>query len=251
MFFGLCNSPTMFQTMMNNILQDSIHNGEVICYMDDILVYSHTLSNHWWVVHQVLSTLQEWRLFLKPEKCKFEQKEVKYLGLVILKDHVTMDLTKVHRVMEWLTPMKVKEVQSFLGFVNFYQKFICDFSNIAHPLYALTCKTQWWVWGSPEQEAFDALKKAVTSAPILTFPSQSSCFHLECDTSNFATGAVLSQVQADGMHQPIAFMSKGFSDVECNYQIHDKEMLAIMHALDKWHHFLEGATEKFEILMNH
>src|SRR5258706_12068018 len=110
--------------------------------------------------------------------------------------------------------MKVKEVQSFLGFVNFYQKFIHNFSNVACPLYALTHKTQQWVWGSPEQKAFDALKKAVTSAPILTFPSQSSCFHLECNASNFATGAVLSQAQADGMHQPITFMSKGFSDVE-------------------------------------
>src|SRR5258705_10864397 len=101
--------------------------------MDNILVYSHTLSDHQWIIHQVLSTLQEWRLFLKPEKCKFEQKEVKYLGLVISKDHVTMDLMKVHRVMEWLTTMKVKEVQSFLGCVNFYWKFICDFSNIACP----------------------------------------------------------------------------------------------------------------------
>src|SRR5260221_5968872 len=111
MFFGLCNSPTTFQMMMNNILQDFIHNGEAICYMDDILVYSHTLSNHWQTVHQVLTTLRKWRLFLKPEKCKFEQKEVEYLGLVILKDHVAMDLTKVPRVMEWLTPMKVKDIR--------------------------------------------------------------------------------------------------------------------------------------------
>src|SRR5260221_7361448 len=183
MFFRLCNSPATFQTMMNDILQDFIHNGKVICYMDNILVYSHTLSDHWWIVCQVLSTLQEQRLFLKPEKCKFEQKEVEYLRLVISKDHVTMDLMKVHRVTEWLTPMKVKEVQSFLGFVNFYQKFIHDFSNIACPLYALTHKTQWWVWGSPEQEVFDALKKAITSAPILTFPSQSGCFHLKCNAS--------------------------------------------------------------------
>src|SRR5258706_4892657 len=219
--------------------------------MDDILIYSRTLSDHRWIVCQVLTTLQRWRLFLKPEKCKFEQKEVEYLGLVISKDHVAMDLTKVCRVTEWLTPMKVKEAQSFLGFVNFYWKFIHDFSDITHPLYALTHKTQRWVWGSPEQEVFDALKKAVTSAPILTFPSQSSCFCLECDAPNFVTRAVLSQVQADGMHQPITFMSKGFSDVECNYQIHDKEMLAIMHALDEWHHFLEGAMEKFEILMDH
>src|SRR6266446_2149189 len=231
MFFGLCNSPTTFQMMMNDILRDFIHNGKVICYMDDILVYSHTLSNHWWIVCQILSTLQEQRLFLKPEKCKFEQKEVEYLGLVISKDCIAMDLTKVRRVTEWPTPTKVKEVQSFLGFVNFYWKFIHDFSDIACPLYTLTCKTQQWVWGSPEQEAFDALKKAVTSAPVLTFPSQSGRFCLKCNTSNFVTRAVLSQAQADGMHQPIAFMSKGFSDVEHNYQIHDKEMLAIMHAL--------------------
>src|SRR5258705_6348232 len=237
--------------MMNNILRDFIHNGKAICYMDEILIYSCTLSNHRQTICQVLTTLHKWRLFLKPEKCKFEQKEVEYLGLVILKDHVAMDLTKVHGVTEWPTPTKVKEVQSFLGFVNFYQKFIRDFSDVACPLYVLTCKTQWWVWGSPEQKVFNALKKAVTSAPILTFPSQSGCFCLECDTSNFATRVVLSQAQADGMHQPIAFMSKGFSDAEHNYQIHDKEMLAIMRALDEWHHFLEGATEKFKILMDH
>src|SRR5260221_6420738 len=142
--------------------------------MDDILVYSCTLSDHWQIICQVLSTLWKQRLFLKPEKCKFEQEEVEYLGLVISKDHVAMDLMKVCRVMEWPTPTKVKEVQSFLGFVNFYQKFICDFSDIASPLYTLTCKT------------FDTLKKAVTSAPVLTFPSQSGHFCLKCNTSNFA-----------------------------------------------------------------
>src|SRR5260221_10699894 len=130
MFFRLCNSPTMFQMMMNNILQDFIHNGEAICYMDDILIYSCTLSDHWQIIRQVLTTLCKQRLFLKPEKCKFEQKEVEYLRLVISKDHVAMDPTKVCRVTEWPTPMKVKEVQSFLGFVNFYQKFICDFSDV-------------------------------------------------------------------------------------------------------------------------
>src|SRR5258708_1130878 len=180
MFFRLCNSPTMFQMMMNDILQDFIHNGEAICYMDNILVYSHTLSDHWQIICQVLSTLREWRLFLKPEKCKFEQKEVEYLGLVILKDHVAMDLTKV------------KEVQSFLGFVNFYWKFIHDFSDITCPLYALTYKTQRWAWGLANQETFDTLKKAITSTPILTFPSQSGQFCLKCNASNFATGAVLS-----------------------------------------------------------
>src|SRR6266436_9773491 len=112
MFFRLCNSPATFQTMMNDILHEFIHNSKVICYMDNILVYSCTLSDHQQIICQVLSTLQEWRLFLKPEKCKFKQKEVEYLRLVILKDHVAMDLMKVCGVMEWLIPTKVKEVQS-------------------------------------------------------------------------------------------------------------------------------------------
>src|SRR5258708_36071929 len=108
MFFGLCNSPVMFQTMMNDILCEFIDHGEVICYMDDILIYSPTLSKHQQIVCQVLATLQRQRLFLKPEKCKFEQKEGKYLRLVISEDHVAMDPMKVHIVIEWLTPMNVK-----------------------------------------------------------------------------------------------------------------------------------------------
>src|SRR5260221_3245392 len=120
MFFRLCNSPVTFQTMMNDILRDFIHNGEAICYMDDILIYSCTLSDHWWTICQVLTTLCKWRLFLKPEKCKFEQKEVEYLGLVILKDHVSMVPTKVCKVTEWPTPTKLKKVQSFFGLLTFY-----------------------------------------------------------------------------------------------------------------------------------
>ncbi len=169
MFFGLCNSPTTFQTMMNNIL-----------------IYSHTLSEHQQIVCQVLATLQEQRLFLKPEKCKFKQKEVEYLGLVILKDHVAMDLMKVCGVTEWPTPTKVKEVQSFLGFVNFYWKFIHDFSNIAHPLYALTHKTQQWVWGLAKQEAFNTLKG-------LSPPPQSSPSHPSPVTSTLSVMPQTSQ----------------------------------------------------------
>jgi len=176
---------------------------------------------------------------------------VDYLGLVISKDHVAMDPVKVQGVTDWLQPVKVKDVQSFIGFVNFYQRFIHDFSEIAHPLHVLTWKLKDWSWGAAEQQAFDALKSAITSTPTLTFPSKSSPFHLECDASNFTTGAVLSQQQEDGLFHPIGFMSKGFSDMERNYQIHDKEMLAIMRALEEWRHFLEGSDQKFKIHMDH
>src|SRR5258706_262416 len=147
--------------------------------------------------------------------------------------------------------MKVKDVQSFIGFMNFYRRFIWNFSEITHPLHALTQKSKIWSWGTAEQQAFDALKNTVTSTPMLTFPSKSSLFRLECDASNFATGAVLLQQQENGLFHPIGFMSKSFSDTERNYQIHDKEMLAIMCALEEWRHFLEGSNQKFEIHMDH
>src|SRR5258707_3566394 len=162
-----------------------------------------------------------------------------------------MDPVKVQGVMDRLQPTKVKDVQSFVGFVNFYQRFICNFSEIAHPLHALTCKSKDWWWGVANQQAFDVLKRAVTSTLMLAFPSKSGPFCLECDASNFATGAILLQQQEDGLFDLIGFMLKSFSDTEQNYQIHDKEMLAIMCALEEWRHFLEGSNQKFEIHMDH
>src|SRR5258706_2315570 len=251
MFFGLCNSPTPFQTRMNDILCPFIDHNEAVCYMDDILIYSSSLMDHWRITQEILQTLHSYKLFLQLEKCKFECREVDYLGLVISKDHVAMDPVKVQGVTDSLQPAKVKDVQSFIGFVNFYQRFIHDFSKIACPLHALTQKLKDWSWGAAKQQAFDVLKSAVTSTPMLTFPSKSSPFCLECDASNFATGAVLSQQQEDGLFPLIGFMSKSFSDMERNYQIHDKEMLVIMHALEEWRHFLEGSNQKFKIHMDH
>src|SRR5258707_3583571 len=154
-----------------------------------------------------------------------------------------MDPIKVQGVMDWPQLTKVRDVQCVIRFVNFYQRFIQNFSKITCPLHVLTRKLKDWSWGTAEQQAFDALKNAVTSAPMLTFPSRSGLFHLECDASNFATGAILSQQQEDGLFHPIGFMSKSFSDTERNYQIHDKEMLVIMHALEEWRHFLEGSNQ--------
>src|SRR5258708_6439092 len=162
-----------------------------------------------------------------------------------------MDPVKVQGVTDWPQPVKVKDVQSFIGFMNFYQRFICNFSKIAHPLHTLTWKSKDWSWGAAEQQAFDVLKSAITSAPMLAFPSKSSPFHLECNASNFTTGAVLSQQQEDGLFHLIGFMSKSFSNTKRNYQIHDKEMLAIMCALEEWRHFLEGSNQKFEIHTDH
>ena len=166
---------------MNDILRDYISRGELICYMDNILIHSENLTEHRRVTREVLATLRRHKLFLKPEKCKFDQKEIDYLGLVISRRHIGMDPVKVQGIAEWPVPGKLKEVQSFLGFVNFYRRFIKGFSDIAQPLHALTRKSQTWVWGPTHQHAFKTLKTAVTSAPVLTFPSDHGKFRCRRD----------------------------------------------------------------------
>jgi len=144
------------------------------------------------------------------------------------------------------------DVQAFLGFMNFYRRFIRDFSAKAQPLFDLTCSKQVWTWSGKEQVAFKDLKTAVTTAPVLVSPQESDLFRIEADSLDFATGAVLSQQSTtDGKWHPVAFYSKSLSSVEWNYEIHDKEMLAIIRALEEWRHFLEGATHPVEIWTDH
>ena len=120
MFFGLTNSPATFQTMMNDIFADLIAEGQVVIYLDNILIFTKTLEEHRRIVRRVLEKLCNHKLYLKPEKCKFERESIEYLGLIISQNHVAMDLAKVARVLEWPVPANLKEVQSFIGFLNFY-----------------------------------------------------------------------------------------------------------------------------------
>ncbi|GLB41215.1 putative retrotransposable element tf2 155 kda protein type 1-like [Lyophyllum shimeji] len=252
MFFGLTNSPATFQTMMNDIFRDLIAQGVVCVYLDDILIYTKTLEEHRRITRIVLDRLREHRLFLKPEKCEFERTEIEYLGLIISHGTASMDPVKVAGVAEWPVPKNKKEVQSFLGFTNFYRRFIRDFSHHARPLFDLTAKDVAWTWGSGQQDAFDSLKRAITSKPVLIFPDDDRPFRVEADSSDFATGAVLSQQSPeDEKWHPVAFYSKSLNAVERNYEIHDKEMLAIIRALEEWRHFLEGARHKVEIYTDH
>jgi len=144
------------------------------------------------------------------------------------------------------------DVQAFLGFVNFYQRFIRDFSAKARPLFDLTRSKQVWTWSRKKQMAFKDLKTAVTTALVLVSPQDLEPFQVEADSSDFTTGAVLSQqLTTDGKWHPMAFYSKSLSSVKQNYEIHDKEMLAIICTLEEWRHFLEGATHPVEIWTNH
>lgn len=252
MFFGLTNSPSTFQTMMNDIFHDLILDGKLVVYMDDILVYSKTREENRRITRLVLDRLRRHKLYLNLPKCEFEQEKIEYLGLIVSHNQVEMSPTKVEGVSKWPKPETVKDVQSFLGFTNFYHRFIEHYAHIARPLHNLTSKSSVFKWEDEEKKAFQTLKDLITSSPILINPTDDEPFRIEADSSDFATGAVLSQLsKEDGKWHPVAFLSKSLNAVERNYDIHDKEMLAIIRALEEWQHFLEGAKHKVEIWTDH
>ena len=186
----------------------------------------------------MLQVLKENKLFLHPEKCEFCKQWIEYLGLVISENEVSMDLVKVTGVREWPTLENKIDVQAFLGFMNFYRRFIQDFSTKARPLFDLTHSEQVWMWSRKEQVVFKDLKTVVTTAPVLVSPQELDLFWIKADSSDFATGAVLSQQSTtDRKWHPVVFYSKSLSSMERNYEIHAKEMLAIIHALEEWRHF--------------
>jgi len=198
--------------MMDDIFNGLITEGVVVVYLDDILIFTETLEEYRKVTRRVMELLWKNNLFFKPKKCKFEKTEVEYLGVIISQNSVKMDPVKVAGVTEWPTPSNRKEVQSFLGFTNFYHRFIQGFSHLAHPLFDLTQKDTEWRWGAEEQSAFDSLKEQITTAPILALPDNSRPFWIEADSSDFTTSAVFSQQSPeDNKWHPVAFLSKSHS----------------------------------------
>jgi hypothetical protein len=162
-----------------------------------------------------------------------------------------MDPVKIEGVATWPEPTCVKDVQSFIGFVNFYRRFIEGFAETARSLHKLTRKDEAWKWSTEERTAFEELKKKGTSVPILIFPDPDKQYKGERDASNYGYEGVLSQQREDGKWHPVAFLSKSFNEVERNHDIHDKEMLAIIRGLEEWRHYLEGAKHTFEIWTDH
>jgi len=154
MFFGLMNSPATFQTMMDDIFKNLISEGVVVVYLDDILIFTETLEEHQKITRHILELLEKHKLYLHSDKCEFKKTTIEYLGVIISHNSVVMDPVKIAGVTEWPAPTNKKEVQSFLGFTNFYQRFIRDFSEHAHPLFDLTQNNSSWRWGEAKHTAF-------------------------------------------------------------------------------------------------
>jgi hypothetical protein len=250
--FGLANAPATFQDMMNEILRDLIDHG-VVVYIDDILIYTETEEEHIRLTSEVLRRLQENNLAIAPDKCEWHQKQVEFLGYIISGEGVSMSEDKIDTILKWEIPESVKDVQSFLGFANFYRRFIEGFSKICYPLTELTKKTNEkfdWKANPRNQIAFDMLKKYFTEAPILRHFEPVWPVVIETDASDFAIGAVLSQV-IDGRLHPIAYHSRKMDKAEINYEIHDKEMLAVVSAFKEWRRYLEGAAHPISVYTDH
>ncbi len=247
--FGLKNAPATFQRLINDTLREYLDDF-AITYLDDILIYSDDLEMHHSHVHKVLGKLNERALYVKKSKSRFETKEIKFLGYVIRPGQIEKDPEKTGAVRNWPPPKRVKEVQAFLGLTNYYRKFVPNYARIAEPLTRLTRKDEGWHWDKEQEDAFHALKGSLSGTAHLRIPNPTCEKVLETDASDFAVGACLYQIE-DGQQRPIAYRSRKLSGPEERYEVHDKELLAIVEALQDWRPYLAGTEKPIQIYTDH
>ena len=239
--FGLCNAPATFQRLMNDVFRKHLDDF-VIVYIDDILIFSKDEAEHLEHLEKVFELLREHKLYGKPSKCEFATPSCTFLGHVISRDGICPEISKVEAIQEWPQPKSLTETRSFLGITGYYRKFVKNYAEISLPLTSLLRKETDWksnFWGEDQEKAFQALKVALTSQPIVRPPNFDAPFVVKTDASNFAIGAVLTQMH-EGKEVVIAYESRKLKSPEVKYLVHERELLAIVHALKIWRHYLLG-----------
>ncbi|KAL0195462.1 hypothetical protein M9458_009034, partial [Cirrhinus mrigala] len=221
--------------------------------LDEILIYSRKMAEHCQHVQQVFLKLRQHQLYLQLEKCEFHKPSVQFLGYNISAEGVLMDQGKVDPIQKWPQSNSIKELQRFLGFTNFYRRFIKGYSSITAPLTSLLRgKPKHLTWNPAAHEALQHLKHLFSTVPFLHHPDPELPFTVEVDTSTTGVGAVLSQaVGESAILHPCAFYSRKLSPVEQNCDVGNRELLAIKLALEEWRHWLEGAIHPFTIINDH
>jgi hypothetical protein len=258
MFFGLTNSPATFQAMMNDIFAEELREGWVSIYMDNILIHTdNNLTNHRKCIHRILDKLRKHDLYLKPEKCVFEKEQVEFLGVILKGGTIQMDPSKIKGVADWPRPNNVRDVRAFLGFTGFYRYFIPNYSKIARPLVELTKKATPFHWQLGQRNAFETLKTLMCRKPILRQPDYNDPFFLATDASAYGMGAVLSQEGETNprtkklIQHPIAYYSSTFIPAERNYDIYERELLAVLKSLENWRPHLAATETPVTVLTDH
>ena len=230
--FGLTGAPSTFMRLMNEILRPFLGKF-VVVYLDDILIYSKELEEHFRHLRLVFKVLREQRLYGKLEKCHFLSQEISFLGFIINREGVKADPKKIEAIKDWPTPNSITQVRSFHGLASFYRRFIHNFSSIMAPITECTKKRE-FQWTQGAQRAFELIKEAMCRAPVLKLPDFTQPFEVECDASGKGIGVVLTQGG-----RSVAFFSEKLNQSRLNYSTYDKEFYAMVRALEHWMHYLK------------
>lgn len=249
--FGLTNAPATFQALINDALYEYLDDF-VTGYLDDILVFTKgTKEDHTEKVKKVLQRLQKYGLYLKPKKCEFFKKEIKFLGHIVTTEGIKMDPEKIQAILDWPTPTNVKEVQAFHGLANYYRQYITKFSEMVRPLVELFKKDETFEWNERREKAFQEVKDLFRNGDMRQHFDPEKPSTVDADASDCAIGARLQQPGPDGKLRLVACYSRSMTPAEQNYDIHDKELLAIVCALKKWKVELQGAKHQVTVLSDH
>ena len=245
--YGLCNSGATFEHLMELVLA-GLHWTTCLLYVDDIICFSTTVSEHISRLDEILSRIRDSGLKLSAGKCKLFQMEVAFLGNLVSQAGIRTYPEKIKAVKEWPVPRNVHEVRSFLGTASYYRSFCKSFCDVARPLHKLIEKKSTFIWDEECDKSFNELKRLLTSAPILGYPRSDSEYLLDCDCCGYGLGAVLSQKQ-NGVERVISYYSKSLSKAEQNFCVTRRELLSVVSAVKHYHHHLFGV--KFTIRTDH
>ena len=244
--FGVSSAPAIFQKLMDTVLQGV---PGVTCYIDDILVSSANEDSHLQSLEEVFNHLEKHGFRLKLEKCEFLLKSIEYLGHIVSKDGIQPVPTKVEAIVKAPIPVNVQQLRSFLGLTNYYWKFIPNLATLLHPLNALLQANKEWKWTSECVKAFQAAKEQIILASVLTHYDPTLPITLAADASAYGVGAGISHVLSDNTEHPIAFASLTLTTSEQNYAQLEKEALALIFGIKKFHRYLYG--RKFTLITDH
>ena len=246
--FGLTAAPATFQRLMDTVLKGLLWKN-VMVYLDDIIIYSENWKDHIQALDDVFRRLRAANLKASASKCALGQTEMHYLGHLVTREGILPDASNVQAVMKAAAPKTVRDVRSFLGMANYYSQFVDGFAAIARPLYRLTRKDTPFQWTADCEDAFQALREALVSAPVLRRPDSALPYILQTDWSPIAVGAVLAQIGEDGEEHPVAFASRALRGPELKYAPTEGECFAVVHFIEHFRPYLHGA--QFTVQMDH
>lgn len=247
---GLCNAPATLQSLMTRVMHDFIDDFLTV-YIDELLIYSDTREGHSEHIRAVLTRFREHRLHVSPKECQFMTCETEFLGLIVGNEGLQVNPAKVEVVKNWPRPRSLTKRRSVLGLVQFFRRFIKDFSKRAGPLTALTQKNVGIRgWDVQAELAFDDMKRALTTVPVLRPPIWSEPFRLHIDASKMAVGATLTQLGSKGNDRVIAYMSRKLTRSEQNYTANERELLCLIFSLQRFRCYLEGSTYDVLLIIN-